>query len=96
MENEDQFHKQQGRGPFSQEVTTKIETQFQCRHCRKAVDYEFFNTGGFSAEFYGWTAKTANIGIAIRQVPLSTIVPGLEIRFKNQVTTCSDFPSDAF
>ena len=30
---------------------------------------EFYNTGGLSAEFYGWTAKTANIGIAIRQIP---------------------------
>ena len=25
--------------------------------CRKAVDYEFANTGGVSAEFYGWKAK---------------------------------------
>ena len=37
--------------------------------CRKAVDYEFGNTGGVSVEFYGWTAKTANFGAAIRQIP---------------------------
>ena len=35
----------------------------------KAVDCEFYDTGGVSAEFYGWTAKTANIGDAIRQIP---------------------------
>ena len=35
--------------------------------CRKAVDYVFYNTRGVSEEFYGWTAKTANIGTAIRQ-----------------------------
>ena len=36
--------------------------------CKKAVDYEFINTGGYSAEVYGWTAKTANIGTSIRQI----------------------------
>ena len=34
---------------------------------KKAVDHEFINTGGKSAEFYGWTAKTENFGTAIRQ-----------------------------
>ena len=37
--------------------------------CKKAFDYEFVNTSGISAEFYGWTAKTANFGAAIRQIP---------------------------
>ena len=37
--------------------------------CRKAVDREFVNTCGFSATFFGWTAKTAIIGAAIRQIP---------------------------
>ena len=27
--------------------------------CEKAVDREFVNTGGNSAEFYGWRAATA-------------------------------------
>ena len=35
---------------------------------------EFKNTGGTSAEFYGWTAKTANIGTAIREIPYSTFI----------------------
>ena len=47
----------------------------------KTVDYEFYNTGGITSELHGRTAKTANIGIVIR--------------FTTQVTTCSDFPSDA-
>ena len=34
-ENEDQFHKLQGRGLFSQEMTNKVETQFQCRHLQE-------------------------------------------------------------
>ena len=46
--------------------------------CRKAVDFEFHNTGGLSAELYGWTAKTANFGTSIRQIPKSPIILGLE------------------
>ena len=39
------------------------EAQTKSRHnsnadiCNKAVDYEFYNTGGISSEFHGWTAK---------------------------------------
>ena len=36
--------------------------------CKKAVDCDFVNARGISAEFYGWTAKTANIGAAIQQI----------------------------
>ena len=64
--------------------------------CNKAVDYEFHIIGGITAELHGRTAKkTANIGIAIRQIPQSTIGFSVEIRFKTQVATFSDFPSDA-
>ena len=34
----------------------------------ETVDYEFCNTGGITAELYSRTAKSANIGIAIRQI----------------------------
>ena len=37
--------------------------------CVKTFDYEFCNTGGITAELRGRTAKTANVGIAIRQIP---------------------------
>ena len=33
--NEDQFHRLQGRGLFSQEMTNKVEKQFQCRHLQE-------------------------------------------------------------
>ena len=32
QERQNQFHKQQGQGPLSQEMTSKIKAQFQCRH----------------------------------------------------------------
>ena len=43
----------------------------------------FIIAGGDSAGFYGWTAKTANIGAAIRQVPYSTVINDLENKIQN-------------
>ena len=34
-ENEDQFNRLQRRGPYSQEMTNKVETQIQCRHLQE-------------------------------------------------------------
>ena len=67
-ENEDQFHKLQGRGLFSQEITNKIETIPMPTFARRLLTMEFIIAGGVSAEFYGWTAKTAIIGTAIRHI----------------------------
>ena len=53
-----------------------------------------FFASGYSTEFYGWTAKTANIGTWIWQIPHAFNVFMLEDTIKNQVTTCSDFPSE--
>ena len=39
--------------------------------------------------------RTGNIGIAIRENLQSRIFFGVENSFKNQVTVCSDFPSDS-
>ena len=47
--------------------TDEIKAQFQAEICNKAVDYDFNNTGGITAELHGRTAETANIGIAIRE-----------------------------
>ena len=33
--NEDQFHKLQGRGHLSQEMTNKVKAQFKCRHVQE-------------------------------------------------------------
>ena len=81
-ENEDQFHKQLGQGPREvvpeagrMKVSHTSEDRQNKRHnsnadiCDKAVDYEFYNTGGIAAELHGRTAEKANIGIAIRQIP---------------------------
>ena len=45
--------------------------------CKKTVDHEFIISGGYSA-FYGWTAKTADIGTAIRQVLCTFLISLLE------------------
>ena len=34
-ENQGQFHRPQGRGLFSKDMTNKIEAQFQCRHLQE-------------------------------------------------------------
>ena len=55
--------------------------------CDKAVGYEFYNTGGITAELHGRTAETENIEIAIRQNPQSTIVFSVE----NSIQKSSDY-----
>ena len=52
------------------------------------VDHEFVTTGGIPAEFNVWTAKTANIGAAIRQIPYTFLIPMLEDKIQD--------PSDYF
>ena len=44
--------------------------QYRCLQDGRRL--EFVNTGGNSAEPYGWTAKTAIFGTAIRQIPYFT------------------------
>ena len=57
------------QGLLSQEMKIEKGQNSNADIYKKAVDHEFINTGGYSAEFYGWTAKTANIGTSIRQIP---------------------------
>ena len=47
----------------------------------------FYNAARITAELHGRTAKTANIGIAFRQIPHSTIVFGVE----NSIRKSSDY-----
>ena len=65
------FYKLQAQGPISRTWRLKTEAQFQCRHLQEGrrpwVIY-----GWYSAEFYGWTTKAANIQIAI--LPYATII----------------------
>ena len=73
------FPQARGSGPlFARDENPKKRDNSNADICRKAVDYEFFKTGGNSAEPYCWTAKTANIGTAIRQIPYSTVSSMLE------------------
>ena len=62
---------------------TKSRHNSNAEISNKAVDYEFYNTGGITAELHGRIAKTANIGIAIRQIPSSTIIFGVENSVQN-------------
>ena len=75
-------------GPINGEVTRldallkqdnrQVFRQTNADICKKAVDHEFIIVGGDSAEFYGWTAKTANIGTSIRQIPYTFFILMLE------------------
>ena len=60
--------------------------------CVKTVAYEFHNTGGITAELHGGGSKD-------RQLSELQFIHNRswcgKIRFKTQVTACSDFPSDA-
>ena len=46
--------------------------------CKNAVDHKFITSGGCPAEFHGRTAKTADIGTAIRQIPYTFYILMLE------------------
>ena len=53
------------QGHLLQDVTNKLEAQSQYRLFWKAVDHESLFPNEYSTEFYGWTAKTADIGTSI-------------------------------
>ena len=72
--DEDQSHKWR---------QTKSRHNSNADICNKTVDYEFYNGRGITAEQHGRTAKTANIGTAIRQIPQSTIIVGEESTIQN-------------
>ena len=93
-ENEDQFHKLQGRELFSQEMTNKIVAQFQCR--RSSATSSLIT--GWNFHRIVWLDSIHRQQISELQFdkfpcPQSFLV--WKIRFKNQVATCSDFPSEA-
>ena len=56
--------------------------------CKKVVDHVFINTAGYSAEFYGWTAKTAKIGTLIRQIPYTFHIIMLEDEIQKPRISC--------
>ena len=97
-ENKDQFHKLQGQGTlFARDDKQDRDTIPMPTFAGKPSTMRFVNTGGNSEEFYVWTAKTTNIGAAVRQNPQSTIIFGVEdtMQKSSDHLTCSDFPSEA-
>ena len=90
-----QFQKLQGQ-IFSQEMTNKIEAEIQCRHLQEGPSTIIsLIPMKFPQNFDGCTAKTVNVGVAIRQIPNPKSVLVWRVRFNNQVIACSDFPSEA-
>ena len=57
--------------------------------CKKAVDYEFYTTNGTSQQ----RQQMSELQFGEFPTPQSFLV--WKIRFKNQATTCSDFPLEA-
>ena len=84
--------KQEGRRPVTKVKTSRHNSNVDS--CNKAVDCEFHNTGGNTAERHGQTAKTANCK-STNALIHSPFFKNRKKRFKDQVTTRSDFPSDS-
>ena len=63
--------------------------------CKKGADSELLCSCGYSTEFYGWAAKTAVSELQFDNFHAPSSFLCWKIRFKNQVTSCSDFPSEA-
>ena len=61
---------------------------------RKAVNHEFLLTSGNSTEFYGCTAKTANIGSSVRQIIHKFKVFMSEEKIQNPGEFLFRFPSE--
>ena len=96
METEKQFPKQKGWRLVTQLKTEKSKPQFQCRHLRQGRWLRVLQ--------YRWnycrTAWSVNNDSKYRKCNSTSFLHLLsffcqKIRFKTQVTTCSDFLSDA-
>ena len=61
--------------------------------CKKAADYEFYNAGGVSQNSMVGQQIQHFSELQFDKFPTPSSFFCWKIRFKNQVTTCSDFPS---
>ena len=77
-ENENQFHRPKGPGTLFATDDKQTGDTIPMPTLARRPSTEFYNAGGITAEFYGCTAKTANVGAAIRHIPFSTIILGVE------------------
>ena len=72
---------------FTQVKTDRIKAQFQCRQLQQSRRRWVLQCRWITAEQHCRTAKTASIGTAIRQIPRSTIILGVE----NTIQKSSDY-----
>ena len=96
-ETEKQHLKQEGRRLVTQVKTDKIKTQFQCRHLQRGRLLRVLQ--------YRWNYRRKNYMVGQQRLQISELQfdkfpdpPSFlvwKIRFRTQVTSCSDFPSDA-
>ena len=57
---------------------------------RRSSTMNSFLPAEVSTEIFGWTAKTRNIGASVREIHHSIIILHWKVRFKAQVSSCSD------
>ena len=50
QERKDEFHKWLGQGPLSQETTSELRSQFQCRHLEDSKDSRYRNCNSTSSQ----------------------------------------------
>ena len=81
--------------PGSQETTNKVGIQLRCRHLQEGVDHEFVNTTEIPLNFIVGQQRQQISELQFDKFPNPQSFLVWKIRFKNQVTTCSDFPSEA-
>ena len=81
---------------YAREMTNKIEAQFQCRHLQEGRRLWVLQYRWISRRI-PWSdskdSKYRNCNSTNSRIHNHFLV--WKIRFQNQVTTCSDFPSDA-
>ena len=94
--NEDQFHKLQGRGHLSQEMTNKVKAQFQCRHCaRRPSTMSSFLPEELPQNSMVGPQRQQISELQFEKFPAPRSFLVWKIRCKNQATACSDIPSEA-
>ena len=88
-ENLEQSHKLQGEGIFSQEMTNKIEAQFQCQHLQEGRRlWVLQNWSNFR-----WNSMFEQQRQQISEMQFDKVL--IRNLFSVENSTCSDYPSEA-
>ena len=95
-ENEDKFHRQQGRGLFSQEMTSKIEGTIPMpMFARRPWTMSSLIQLDIPQNSMVGHQRQQISELHFEKIPNPQSFSVWKIRVKNQVTTCSNFPLDA-